>query len=681
MKMRFSDLSISQKMLSVQAAIVIILLAAFIVFISSYTAGALEEMALEELAAINDGVFNTVDTFETLMRENSDKLLSLFSSFYAADFVIDPVQTVTIADRSVPLLRSGNQPVSLNFSAVDRFSGLAGGVATVFQRLNDDFLRISTSLKNQAGERAMGTLLDRGHPAYQLLLRGEKYTGPARLFGRDYMTSYQPVLSGGRVIAVLFIGLDFTETLQALKQKVREIKVGDTGYVYVLDARPDTAGVLVVHPAQEGVDISASQDASGRPFIREILQNRSGTIHYPWINRDLGETHAREKIVVYRHYPEFDWIIASGSYLDEFTEKSRSLRNYLYLISFILLALIMLMLFMATRTWVRKPLLNLTAMVEDLSQGEADLTKKIRIISRDEMGELARHFNAFIVRIQELVRQVKENAIAVSSATLEISASTEELAATTEEQSTQSQSVASALHELTATSEDIARSVETTRSVVQGSAEQTRGGSRAIGNSIEALQTIEKQTDGLEKIIHNLGNSTAKIGDIIGVINDVADQTNLLALNAAIEAARAGDAGRGFAVVADEVRKLAERTAKATKEIEGIIIGLQRESDQAGRAMDDASAEVKRSVGLGEESLQILDKIIASGEEISSATEAIASAITQENATIEEVNNNVQGIAAGSAEAANAVQEIAATAENLAAEAEKLKNLVEKFIV
>ncbi len=462
-----------------------------------------------------------------------------------------------------------------------------------------------------------------------------------------------------------------------LSETTDNIRYGEKGYSYIIDG----SGVLIAHGTREFVTERRNFLEEGRTnpdyaplsrMFQRMVRGEAGFDEYPFFGAD--------RFFGYAPIKNTPWSIAVGAQKTDVFRELPVMRLMIILLSGLFVLVGAVSTVFLSRSIVR-PIKQTSNMLKDIAEGEADLTRRLEIKNKDELGELASYFNAFIDRIQELVRQVKENAIAVSSATLEISASTEELAATTEEQSTQSQSVASALHELTATSEDIARSVETTRSVVQGSAEQTRGGSRAIGNSIEALQTIEKQTDGLEKIIHNLGNSTAKIGDIIGVINDVADQTNLLALNAAIEAARAGDAGRGFAVVADEVRKLAERTAKATKEIEGIIIGLQRESDQAGRAMDDASAEVKRSVGLGEESLQILDKIIASGEEISSATEAIASAITQENATIEEVNNNVQGIAAGSAEAANAVQEIAATAENLAAEAEKLKNLVEKFTV
>jgi methyl-accepting chemotaxis protein len=235
------------------------------------------------------------------------------------------------------------------------------------------------------------------------------------------------------------------------------------------------------------------------------------------------------------------------------------------------------------------------------------------------------------------------------------------------------------VEELAATSTDISKSIEATHTAAEESTQLTKEGGQVIQNSIDALNSIRNQTDNLAHIIDNLGNSTRKIGNIINVINDVADQTNLLALNAAIEAARAGDAGRGFAVVADEVRKLAERTAKATKEIEEIITQLQAESGNAETAMQDAAREVQNGTRLGRESLDILEKIVKSSENILEAATTVATAITQENATIEEVNNNIQGIAAASEESSNAVQEMASTAEDLSRQAETLKEMADQF--
>jgi len=376
---------------------------------------------------------------------------------------------------------------------------------------------------------------------------------------------------------------------------------------------------------------------------------------------------------------ELKWVVLAEIDKSEALAPADKLRNVLILILILLGITVAIIAYFLSRG-ISNPINDLVSRTANMASGEADLTKRIQLNRQDELGELGGHFNRFIERLQKLINDVKQNTDAVSSGALQISSSTEEMAATIEEQSTQSQAVSTAMTQLAATSDDISRSIENTRESAEQAAQSTRAGGKVIQQTISSLKSIENQTGKLGEIIDSLGQSTRKIGDIINVINDVADQTNLLALNAAIEAARAGDAGRGFAVVADEVRKLAERTAKATKEIEEIITQLQKEAENADKAMNETAKEVKKGTTLGEQSLQILDKIVTSSDGILNAAVSVASAITEENTTIEEVNNNIQGIAAASEESANAVQEVASTAEDLSRQADKLKHLVDQFI-
>ncbi len=325
------------------------------------------------------------------------------------------------------------------------------------------------------------------------------------------------------------------------------------------------------------------------------------------------------------------------------------------------------------------PLSILEKRLKDISEGDADLTKRIEITSRDEFGIVSESFNKFVKTMNFLINEVKDNASVVSSAALEISSSAEQLSSTIQQQNEQSQSVASAVQELSATSDEIANSIEITRTTSLKATEMTETGSKVIEKSIRSLDEISIHTDKLSDIIKKLNESTLEIGKIINVIGEVADQTNLLALNAAIEAARAGDAGRGFAVVADEVRKLAERTSKATKEIESIIKKLQKEADNATNAMKEANDEVAKGKDLGKESLNILENIINASKDILENANNVSKAIKQENMTIEEININIQAIANASSESASSIQEVVKTVDELAYQSERLKKLVDKF--
>jgi methyl-accepting chemotaxis protein len=409
-------------------------------------------------------------------------------------------------------------------------------------------------------------------------------------------------------------------------------------------------------------------------FIKKALAGEDGE------GVKTGST-GDEEVVIYDplNITGVNWCMISTMAKDKILKNARAMRTVLFIMLAVLGVLVGVAGYFLART-LSKPIGQMVNRTKDLAEGEADLTRRIEINTQDELGELGGHFNTFIERVQGIIQKVKENAEAVSSGSLEISSSSEELAATVEEQSTQSQTVSTSVAELTATSNDISKSIEGTQSQAEGASKLTKEGGKVIQDSIDSFKSIQAQTGNLGKIIDSLGDSTQKIGNIIDVINDVADQTNLLALNAAIEAARAGEAGRGFAVVADEVRKLAERTAKATREIEEIITQLQAEAGNAEAAMGDASKEVEKGTKLGEESLKILDKIVASSDGILDAATSVATAVMQENATIEEVNNNIQGIAAASEESSNAVQEVASTAEDLSRQAETLKDLAGQFI-
>ncbi len=318
--------------------------------------------------------------------------------------------------------------------------------------------------------------------------------------------------------------------------------------------------------------------------------------------------------------------------------------------------------------------------VEVYNKGaEGDLTARVKYISGDEIGKLSKKFNEFMEKLSEMIITIKQNTESVSSASAEISATAEELSRTADDQSAQSQSVAAAMEELTATIEDNQRMVEEETTKVEEMGEITKNSAKVMSETIGAVEIISEKTADLSELITTFGDSAKGIGEIVSVITDIADQTNLLALNAAIEAARAGEAGRGFAVVADEIRKLAERTAKSTKEIQNITKEIQEGADGAVNAMEDALKEVDNGVKLAERAQEMFQLIIKSLEEVQQITTAIASATTEQAATVKDVNSSVQLIAQGAEQAKISNSQLTETAVDLANQSAILKDISDRF--
>lgn len=298
-----------------------------------------------------------------------------------------------------PVLRHGDADVlNGNFDIVDRFTAKTGAVATLFMRQGDDFIRVSTSLKTETGERAVGTVLLKTHPAYPLLLTGKPYVGRALLFGRNFYTSYTPMLAqDGRVIGASFIGLDISVALDALKNEIRSHKVGDTGYFYVLDTTAGkTYGDLVVHPAKEGSNLLAAKDASGREFIREMLERKTGEIIYPWMNSELGDNVERRKIVSFDTLPEAGMLIAGGTYLDEFHDLSVRISRFVAIGGLVTSLILAAFLYWLFRRWIAVPLQQVISIFQRIAEGRFD--NAIDTTANDEVGKVLQGLQAMQIQ-------------------------------------------------------------------------------------------------------------------------------------------------------------------------------------------------------------------------------------------------------------------------------------------
>ncbi len=403
--------SLGVRLSFVQSVLIVAVMAVFIQSLTMYITRRQQKRIEQELSLQVVVLVSTMSSYHAALADNVSKLSAVFSTYFPGKFTVDTSKNVVIGDKQTPAITAGSTRLNLNTEIVDRFTAVTQAVGTVFVLSGDDFIRVSTSLKKEDGSRAIGTALERTHPAYPGLLRGEEFVGKATLFGKDYITKYLPVKDeSGRVIAVLFIGLDFTNSLKALKEKIRSVKIGQTGYIYAIEAKEGKdAGKLQIHPAKEGINYIDARDVDGREFVREMLKRKEGVIRYHWINKELGETVPREKSVAYRYLKEWDWIIAAGASLEELGAEARFLRNAMIIATLLVIVFLVLIFRFIVRSWITRPLSTFTTQIQDLAEPDSDRLQRLDGNRADELGLLAKSFNTLLDEVQRRQQQLKDS--------------------------------------------------------------------------------------------------------------------------------------------------------------------------------------------------------------------------------------------------------------------------------
>ena len=348
-------------------------------------------------------------------------------------------------------------------------------------------------------------------------------------------------------------------------------------------------------------------------------------------------------------------------------------------IIFVIAVILPLGISMIIRVMILDPVNKTVEVIESVSRG--DLTKRIEVDSNDEIGEMARNFNVFAKKLHDTIMEVARSSNEVSSAANTLDTATERMAAGVEEAAMQVNSVATASEEMSKTSSEIAQNCVMAAKSSERANTSASTGETIIQETIQVMSRINDRVQESAEVIKSLGIRSDQIGEIVGLINDVADQTNLLALNAAIEAARAGEHGRGFAVVADEVRKLAERTSDATKEIRETIQAMQAETKKAVVSMEEGVSEVGKGTTEAAKSGDALQDILGQINKVTSEINQIAVASEQETATTNEIATSIQQISQVMQETAKRIQENAGASASLANLSKKLQEMVGQFRV
>jgi methyl-accepting chemotaxis protein len=438
-------------------------------------------------------------------------------------------------------------------------------------------------------------------------------------------------------------------------------KVGETGYAFMVDKN----GIINSHPNEKFIlELDLKTLKGMEDITTEMLSGNNGVQNYTFKGVD--------KIAGYAPVSVKKWSIALTQNREEFLQAPNSIRNSLIGVVIAAQLIVGFLIYFSSKK-ITRPINAAVAGLKDIAEGEGDLTMRLTVQSKDEIGEMAKWFNLFIEKLQIIIKQVADNSKQVSDSSTKLSSLSMELLTGADDTSQRSTNVATASEEMSTNINNVAAAMEqsaTNLSMVAAASEEMSATIKEIAENAEKARGVASDAVGKSQSAHEkmneLGIAANKIGKVAETITEISEQTNLLALNATIEAARAGEAGKGFAVVANEIKELAKQTAIATLDIKAVITDVLNTTKSA-------EGEIGQISGVMGGVNEIVSTIATAVEEQAVTTQEIANNIAQASQGVQEVNENVSQSSVVSATISQDIAEVSEAARNISKSSDEVK--------
>ncbi len=422
--------------------------------------------------------------------------------------------------------------------------------------------------------------------------------------------------------------------------------------------------------------------ASGQPYIAVESSNGSSALNV--INpTKASKNYLGKNCVLCHQVPEGTvlGVVSMKVSLDSVESEVAAFRLKIVGVALAALGALLVIIYLLTHHFVTAPLEELRKGLRDIASGEGDLTRRLPVNGKDEVGQSALVFNEMMENFNQLVRQVRDSASQVSARVAALSDNTDRVSQSSHLQNEKSNEAAAAVEQLVSSISSIAQSAEHVQHQSQESLARANEGSRNLTVLLGEMDVVESAVKEMATSVNDFVRNTEAITLMTREVKDIAEQTNLLALNAAIEAARAGEQGRGFAVVADEVRKLAEKSSRSASEIDTITATLSAQSVAVRRSIEQGLEHLASSQTAVATVSSVLQATNGSVAEVGHGLDAIASATEQQRRVSGNVESSIEAIASMARDNTGAVEQTAGAAHDLKRLAEGLTAMVGRFKV